>query len=140
MTITLKIPELAPSLNGSKGLMRMHYQQYRRVRETWSTLALSALRSHPEWRYLRRPVAARVSVEIERRYASHPLDLDNLYAASKVPLDALRRSGIIRDDDPDTVTALRCTQIKVDRRAQQGTVITLRRDSAAHNERKPKRR
>ena len=118
--LTISIPRLAPSLNGGKGLMRMHHAAYRRVREAWVYEVLAALSDTR-----RAPVPC--AVTITRRYAVHPLDLDNLYAAAKVPLDALRHAGVIPDDDPACVASLACVQEKVAKKAEQETIIELSR-------------
>lgn len=113
--LTLSVPVLAPSLNT---LLRTHYRDRGRDRDKWT-----ALLRHVAGRRRSAPPCA---VAIVRRYASRPLDLDNLYAAAKVPLDALVRAGILPDDDPTCVASLTCTQEKVPTRLEQGTTITLR--------------
>jgi Holliday junction resolvase RusA-like endonuclease len=118
--LRIRIPALAPSLNGSKGLMRMHHRTYSKVRDAWTWDAKAAVSTCDA----PLPVPP-CRVEIVRHYASHPLDLDNLYAACKVPLDALRKAGVLRDDDPDCVTDLRCRQRKVAARKDQQTIIDL---------------
>lgn len=112
----LNIPQLAPSLNGNKGLIRLHYQQYKKVKENWIWL----IRAEPFDK-----VEGSCKVQINRYYASQPLDIDNLYAACKVPLDALQRAGVIRDDNPDIVTALTCRQFKVSKKIEQRTEIII---------------
>jgi len=37
------------------------------------------------------------------RYSSRPLDADNLAGGCKPLIDAIRRAGLIPDDDPKTV-------------------------------------
>lgn len=113
----IEIPELAPGLNGSKGLIRMHHHAYKKVRDRW-TLLVREQAGPPR-------KLNRCEVEIERRYARMPLDLDNAYAASKIPLDALKRAGVIRDDDPETVTALRVKQTKVDTVDEEMTILKV---------------
>ena len=117
MALVLHIDRLAPSMNGTGGLMRMHHREYARVRDAWTVLVRGAARLEK--------AAAPCRVEIVRRYPGRPLDLDNLYAAAKVPLDALRRAGVIPDDDPETVVSLSCTQRKAARRSEAGTTIRL---------------
>lgn len=51
--------------------------------------------------------------------------IDNLYAAAKVPLDAMRRAGVLPDDNPEIVYDLRCRQTPVKRRKDQHTTIIL---------------
>lgn len=127
MKISIYVPLLAPSLNGSKGLMRMHWAAYGKVRDRWALMVKISL-SECAWGVrragLRLPVR-KCEVSIERHYSNLPLDLDNLYAASKIPLDSLRKAGVVVDDDPSVVTALNCTQHKVSKRSEQQTIITL---------------
>lgn len=113
---TLSVAKHAPSLNGSKGLMRMNWRAYRKVCESWL------------WRVRACGVPAEVypaGVQIVRYYCRLPLDLDNLYAAAKVPLDVLCKSGWLRDDDPDALTWLKCHQAKVDREDEERTEIHI---------------
>lgn len=115
--LVFEVPLLAPSLNGPKGLIRMHWATYRRVRERWTLEIRSQLGP-------RRPRLAQSRVEVVRRYATHALDPDNLAASLKVPLDALRHAGVIADDDPDSVL-ISFRQEKVATRKEEGTTITV---------------
>lgn len=113
---SLIVYELAPSLNGDRGLMRLHWTDYITLRERWI------------WLVREKGVPQRIypaSVQIVRFYARNPLDLDNLYAAAKVPLDALCETGWLRDDDPDSLVSLNCTQHKVDTLDEERTQITI---------------
>ena len=114
--MTITIPELAPSLNGSRGLMRMHWASYKKIRDRWTYLVKAEANGH---RF------KQAEVRIRRYYSRQPLDLDNLYAASKIPLDALRHARVLPDDDPQCVTALRVTQEKVETVSDERTVIEL---------------
>ena len=85
---TLSVAKHAPSLNGSKGLMRMHWRAYRKLCESWL------------WRVRACGVPAEVypaGVQIVRYYCRLPLDLDNLYAASKSWLIVLRIVWLFSD-------------------------------------------
>jgi Holliday junction resolvase RusA-like endonuclease len=119
--IDLTIPRLAPSLNGSGGLIRMHHQAYKRLRDQWSLEILAeALRHHRG-----RGKLERFSCQITRFYCPHPLDLDNLYAAAKVPLDALRHAGLIVEDNPEALVSLTCNQERVATKKEVRTEIIL---------------
>ena len=52
------------------------------------------------WREPRTPVARRRRVEIVFQRPGPVSDLDNAYAAAKVPLDATVRAGLLKDDSP----------------------------------------
>lgn len=121
MVLEFSVPILAPSLNGSKGLMRMHFHAYRKVRDQWGSLFRLKANHFPRGTF---PVKE-CEVKIVRYYCPHPLDLDNLYASCKIPLDAMRHAGILVEDDPGVVTALDCRQFKVPKKNQIETRITL---------------
>jgi len=116
--IEIVIPRLAPSLNGSKGLIRMHWAEYKRVRNMW-TLEVRAAAGIG-----RRPLD-RFTCHITRFYCPTALDLDNLYAAAKVPLDALRHSSIISEDNPEALISLTCNQERVATKKEVRTEIIL---------------
>lgn len=114
--ITLTIPYLAPGLNGSKGLMRMHHQAYRRLRDKWVWLIRSEA---PRAGYSK----CRIRIT---RYAQGPfMDPDNLVSTAKLPLDALRRAGVITDDDPLSVVSLEVRQERVRKIVDRRTVIEI---------------
>jgi len=112
--VVIEIEELAPGLNE---LMRMHYHAYKIVRDRWTVM--TRLYAGPPRRI------ESCEVEIERRYARLPLDVDNAFASAKIPLDAMRHAGVIAEDDPNTVTALRMKQTKVDTVAEEKTIIKV---------------
>lgn len=117
MSITLHIPELAPSLNGKGGLLRTHWTCRKKLLTKWQYLVMAAAAGRKHLGPCR--------ITITRHYASIPLDQDNCYAAAKLPLDALRKCGIIKDDDSQTVLSLSCKQVKVATRKEQGTEIII---------------
>ncbi len=110
-----KVQELAPGLNK---MLRMHYLDRGRIRDRWTTELLDQRNGGP----IR---LKRCSVLIRRYYARNPLDLDNLYAASKIPLDALMRAGIIHDDSLEVVMDLTVHQFKVDHVKDERTEIDI---------------
>lgn len=115
--MTLTIPELAPSLNGANGLMRMHWGKRKKLLVKWQYLIMESAAGKKH--------KGPCSVRIVRYYAYRPLDNDNLYAAAKIPLDALRKQGIIADDDTSTMRSLQCEQVKVSKKIEQRTEITI---------------
>lgn len=112
--LIIHIPELAPSLNV---LMRMHFRRYGQLRDKWTWMM-------KEQAGRGRMKATQFRVHIVRAYAVHPLDLDALYAR-KVELDALRNSGIIPDDNPNSLVALLCHQMKVATKKEEKTTIII---------------
>src|SRR5690606_297616 len=115
--ITLTIPYLAPGLNGSKGLMRMHHQAYRQMRDKWVWLIRSEARGA---RF------GKCAIRITRYNTGGGMDPDNLVSTAKLPLDALRRAGVITDDDPLSVVSLEVRQEQVRKVADRRTVIEIR--------------
>ena len=57
-------------------------------------------------------------------YRRRLLDIDNLYGGVKWFVDALRYEGVIRDDDPQSIT-LHVSQVKVKTKQEQVTVIEI---------------
>jgi len=53
------------------------------------------------------------------------MDPDNLAGSGKYVIDAVRKEGIIPDDDPTAVVEYRCTQEKVVTVKQEGFSITI---------------
>lgn len=121
----ITIDELAPGLNGSKGLMRMHWNTYRGLRDRWTFLIRNQVNDYVG-RWWEDPLFRKTSqVYILRHYARQPMDIDNLYSTAKIPLDALCHAGVLADDDPECVGALTVNQCKVDTVDAECTHITI---------------
>jgi hypothetical protein len=58
------------------------------------------------------------------RIACQPLDADNFAGGCKFLIDAIRRRGLIPDDDPASVE-ISFRQIKAKTKAEEGTSITI---------------
>ena len=58
------------------------------------------------------------------RIACQPLDADNFAGGCKFLIDAIRRRGLIPDDDPQSVE-ISFRQIKAKTKAEEGTSITI---------------
>ena len=115
--IVLTVPRLAPSFNEMLRLFK-DIKAFKDLQEVWN-LEILAARGRDRRRF------TRATIIIERFYCSNPLDLDGLYAAGKIPIDAIRRAGIMPDDNPRVLVGLHCTQIKVATRKAQKTVIEI---------------
>lgn len=114
--IDITIPMLAPGLNGDKGLIRMHFAAYKKVKDSWTWAIKAATKD-------KAPSLCRI--DVERYYAVHPMDLDNLYATLKIPLDALRAAGVIINDDPNCVLDVSIKQYKVKTKKEEHTRIKV---------------
>lgn len=112
--MTITIFENAPGFNVLK---RMHFQEYRKLRDKWQTMVRSAAGTER--------FTGKCAVTIIRYYCSNAMDIDNLYSACKIPLDALVRSKVLANDDPKNVVSLRCDQMKVPTRNRERTEITI---------------
>lgn len=114
--IDITIPMLAPGLNGDKGLIRMHFAAYKKVKDSWTWALKAATRE-------KAPIPC--SIVIERYYAVHAMDVDNCYATAKLPIDSLRAAGILTDDDPSCVSSLQVRQMKVGSKKEERTRIII---------------
>ena len=111
------IPELPPGLNGDKGLIRMHFHAYRKVKDKWQWMLREAVGTqkapHP------------CKITMERYYATQPLDPDNAFASCKIPFDAMRAIGFLVDDNTACVASLSVPQFKVKTKKEQGTWFVI---------------
>ena len=87
--VTLIIPEKIDGLNGKNGLLRGHWAQRRRKKESYAWL----FRAQTNGKF-----AGQVRLTITRSYRGQKMDFDNLASTAKLPLDALVLAGIIEDD------------------------------------------
>ena len=111
------IPELPPGLNGDKGLIRMHFHAYRKVKEKWQWMLREAVGTEK--------APSPCTIWVKRMYASQPMDIDNAYSSIKIPLDAMRAVGMIPDDDPSCVMGITVLQEKVKTKKEQGTWFVI---------------
>lgn len=114
MTEIIVIHELPPMLNGSNGLKRMHWANYRKVRDRWVWLVRSATKSK---------YATPVHITFTRHSMRQP-DWDNLYASFKVIGDALKLAGVLQDDTMDNILTLTAYWEK-SKKADQRTTIEI---------------
>jgi hypothetical protein len=115
--IHLVIPELAPSLNGKNGLLRMHWSKVSKIKARWKVLLLEAAD--------RQRMKGPCHIKVVRHYASQPLEADNAYASLKVLLDAMRYASIIEDDSLALIGKPEVDQVKVPHRKDQRTEIFI---------------
>lgn len=113
--LNFKIKELAPGLNE---MLRQHFRERGRMRDRWTQEILAQRGGAP-------PRLQKASVLIRRYYARNPLELDNLYASAKIPLDALVHAGILLDDNLKVLIDLTMMQDKVAKVDQERTEITV---------------
>lgn len=97
-------------------MMRMHYRKYKRLRDTWTMLVRSEARGVRFDKCI---------IRITRYNTGGGMDPDNLVSTAKLPLDALRHAGVIKDDDPLSVVSLDVRQEQVRRVSDRRTVIEI---------------
>ena len=119
-TIEIFVPELPPGLNGKNGLIRLHWAARKKLQNRWNEYIFAKV-AHLK----RKCPAPPLKLTYTRLYASVPMDLDNLAASVKIPLDALRKSGIIPEDDPTIIASYDSRQRKVPRMIDRGIFIKL---------------
>jgi flavoprotein len=115
MTVTIEIDDVAPMLNGSQGLMRMHYRTYMKLKDKWIWLIRS--RSADKFK-------GRVTIDYYRSSVIAP-DADNLSASFKPIGDALVTNGIISDDSMKVVTRFTAHWMKAKNNKDKRTVIVI---------------
>jgi hypothetical protein len=115
--IRIVLPMVTPSLNETQ---RMHWAKRRKLARAWAwdfTVWMRVL-DHATW-----IAAGRRRVAIER-VGAKLLDKDNLVGGVKIPVDAMNRLGIIRDDSPEWLE-LEVTQRKAAKGEKPHTEITI---------------
>lgn len=111
----IEIDDTAPGLNGNKGLMRMHYRTYMKLKEKWVLLIRSVTSAK---------VKGRVSIVYTRSSVIAP-DADNLSASFKPIGDALVANGVIEDDSYKIVESFTAKWIKAKNNADKKTIIEI---------------
>jgi hypothetical protein len=115
MLLRIEIPEVAPMLNGSKGLKNMHYRNYMKLRDRWIALIRNATTHR---------IAGPVHLTYIRSSVQAP-DWDNLCASFKPIGDALVENGVIRDDNPKVVETFTPIWRKAKNNADLLTIIEI---------------
>jgi Holliday junction resolvase RusA-like endonuclease len=115
LTQEFSINKLPPGLNGSEGLMQMHWGMYAKIKQDWVWLIRQQmLKKH----------SGPVKIEFTRR-SVQMMDLDNVGASFKVVGDALEEEGIIQDDSPKIVQHLIISWEKCRKRKVQGITVRI---------------
>lgn len=80
------------------------------------------------WLVAGRPtVGGPFRIEVVRWHTGRRLELDNLYASVKAPIDGLRACGAIVDDSPDFMRELQVTQDRVDEPRREALSLSVYR-------------
>lgn len=118
MITVLTIPEKVPSNNGKNGLLRMHWTDRKKLCERYQLIFMSQSRN----RHL-----GRVTIHVTHYYIGSSIaDYDNLVSTLKIPLDAIRKIGIIVDDHQLITGVPTFEQIRVKKEIDVKTVIIIK--------------
>lgn len=97
--MTLVFDEIPPGMNGSKGLLRMHWKTRVQYGNRWRMLVRQALGDLPQpWMCYKEPVLIQFTV-----FPVRPMDEDNVHSTFKLLGDALKHWDVIVDDSPKWV-------------------------------------
>jgi hypothetical protein len=123
MTEYIKLPYLMPGLNGPEGLMRQHYRDAAKKRESLT------------WEIRGQKVGQTIYDPIRVTYIRHSeklMDWDNACASFKYIGDAMIEAGIIGDDSPKVIAEFIPRQVKC-KRDQQYTEIIIEKITATND-------
>lgn len=114
--IEFEYADRPPGLNGSKGLMRMHWATRKKVKE--NLMWLIASRKYKKHK-------GKVTVEIVN-YAIRLMDWDNLASTFKVLGDSLVKLGILEEDKPQIVVEFSMGQEKVKTKKDENLIYIIK--------------
>lgn len=112
---TIFINKLPPGLNGSNGLMQLHWAKYQKLKDKWI-----------EYVFEIQPKRHVGKVDITyTRKSVRMMDFDNLSASFKPVGDALEELGVIDDDSPATIRKFDVRWKKANMMRAQGVEIII---------------
>lgn len=114
--LVLEFNESPPLINQ---LYAKHHYSRHAIKKKWHLLTIESLRKHKN-----PPKFTRFKAIFERGYWCHPADLDGLGVSAKAMFDALRKQGIIPDDNPNYFIEYIVKQKKY-KRVDLKTTLTL---------------
>ena len=120
ITLTFNLP-LAPGLNGSGGLMRLHWRKLRKLRDSFAYGILADILQLPPADRSAFPLPM-ATVTITRVACGVRPDDDNLRSSAKLILDALVDARVLVDDSPSHVTHT-VAWLRAAKPAEQRTVV-----------------
>lgn len=107
------IPGIVDGMNGKNGLIRENYHAAKAKKQKYAYMIRSQTRNrHP----------GKVSI-CYIGYKSVLMDWDNFAASFKHIGDALVKTGVIKDDNPEIVRPFKIMQIKTPRKEQRVEII-----------------
>jgi len=114
-SVKIEFDFLVPGLNGDKGLMRLHFRSWKKVKKTYQLIIRSQTK---------KKLKGRVRVVWERRTTTL-MDWDNHCASFKFVGDALVLAGVISDDKPAVISEFIPKQTKVSKRSDCKMILTI---------------
>ncbi len=115
MKLIFKHPDMPPSLNGTNGLLRMHWSKRKKTKEKFQWLI-------KEQKFLKINGCVTVSII---NYAIILMDWDNLAGRFKIVGDSLVSSNLLKDDSPKVIIDFKMKQIRVNKRDDVKLVILI---------------
>lgn len=106
--LVFRHPDMPPALNGSKGLIRMHWTKRAKTKEKFAWLIKEQKPS---------PIRGKVKLTMVN-YAIMPMDWDNFASRMKIPNDCLVNMGMIEDDSPKVIVDFDPYQVKVSKKSE----------------------
>lgn len=108
MILTFKPPDLPPTLNGDKGLLRIHWSKRGKIKEKFQWLIKD--QKFPK-------IKGQVTVKIIN-YALQLMDWDNLAGRFKIIGDALVANKMLEDDSPEFIIDFTMAQVRVHKKVE----------------------
>ncbi|KKN11549.1 hypothetical protein LCGC14_1025400 [marine sediment metagenome] len=101
--LVFRPPDLPPTLNGKKGLLRIHWSKRERIKKKF--MWLIKMQKTPK-------ISSKVNLVLFN-YAVHLMDWDNLAGRLKIVGDAMVGLGLLEDDSPEFIVDFDMKQEKV---------------------------
>jgi len=101
--VVFRPPDLPPTLNGKKGLLRLHWTKREKIKQKF--MWLIKMKKIPK-------LPGKVTL-VMYNYATHLMDWDNLAGRLKIVGDAMVGLGLLEDDSPELIIDFDMKQEKV---------------------------
>jgi len=113
--VRVEIDAISPTMNQ---LLKMHWSDVQEQKDIWTALITAKTKETVE-------TPARLTYV---RFSTGEMDIDNLYASLKVPIDAAVHAGVLPDDDPNCISSITAKQRAA---TESKTVLTFESESRA---------
>lgn len=116
MTSLYTIMQRVPGMNGKNGLLREHWSNRKKRKDSIKLEFLSQRQNKPKH-------TGKVVITYINYYATHPMDWDNFCSSFKLIGDSLTDLGTISDDSPKIVVGFIPKQIKCNKIDQRIEIV-----------------